>query len=53
MKRIYFELKRRGVDCLELDNLNRSALHYAVIGGTHLLIDMLLEEGASAKQLDK
>ena len=31
LRRIYDTFKKRGVNCLETDNFNRSALHYAVI----------------------
>ncbi len=30
LKRIYDQLKKRGVNCLEQDNLGNNALHYAV-----------------------
>lgn len=42
MMRIYQQLKKRGVNCLELDYQNRSALHYAVNGGTFNLVEILI-----------
>ena len=53
MMRIYYKLKKRGLNCLELDHQNRSALHYAVNGGTFNLVEILLSEGLSARQQDK
>lgn len=49
MMRIYYKLKKRGLNCLELDHQNRSALHYAVNGGTFNLVEILLSEGLSAR----
>jgi len=31
LKRIYDELKKRGVNCLESDDLKNNSLHYAVM----------------------
>lgn len=53
LKRIYETLKKRGVDCLELDGHGRSALHYAVKAGSKELVQMLVEQGADPKTQDK
>lgn len=44
LKRIYDALMKRGVDVRAKDNFGRNALHYAVIGGSLQLVQMLLGE---------
>lgn len=44
LKRIYDALRKRGVDVRAKDVLGRNALHYAVIGGSEPLVEMLLSE---------
>jgi ankyrin repeat protein len=45
LKRIYDQLKKRGVNCLEQDNLGNNALHYAVDCGCYDLCQILIQEG--------
>ena len=45
LKRIYDTLKRRGVKCLERDNLDNNALHYAVKSNCFELCEILIKEG--------
>lgn len=42
LKRIYDALLKRGVDFHAKDMFGRNALHYAVIGGSTQLVEMLL-----------
>lgn len=44
LKRIYDALMKRGVDVRAKDDFGRNALHYAVIGGSQPLVEMLLSE---------
>lgn len=42
LKRIYDALLKRGVDVHAKDMFGRNALHYAVIGGSTQLVELLL-----------
>ena len=42
LTKIYTALKERGVDCGAKDQFGRTALHYAVIGGSLPFVKMLL-----------
>jgi ankyrin repeat protein len=53
IKRIYDYLLKRGVDCRAKDMFNRTALHYAVIGNSPILVRMLLDErGYNPNEID-
>ena len=45
LRRIYDQLRKRGVNCLEQDSLGNNALHYSVISRCYDLCSILLEEG--------
>jgi len=44
LKRIYDQLRKRGVNCLENDSFGSNALHYAVEAGCYDLCKILIEE---------
>ncbi len=44
LQRIYNELKKRGVNCLEQDSLGNNALHYAVDCQCYELCQILIED---------
>ena len=52
LRRIYYALKKRGVDCLAPDGYGRTALHYSVRSGSVELVTILLAEGASTQAVD-
>ena len=45
LRRIYDQLRKRGVNCLEIDSLGNNALHYAVQSNCYDLCSILLDEG--------
>lgn len=51
--RIFETLKKRGVNALQIDEMGRSALHYAVKSKSKELVDLLITQGADPKLLDK
>ena len=44
LKRIYDQLKKRGVNCLDQDSLGNNALHYAVDCNCYDLCHILIQE---------
>lgn len=46
-------MKKRGVNCLEVDGLGKTALHYSIQRSCLELIRLLIDEGADPKTLDK
>lgn len=53
LRRIYDQLRKRGVDCLEIDSLGNNALHYAVESNCYDLCSILLEEGIQVNAVNK
>lgn len=53
LRRIYDQLKKRGVNCLELDSLGNNALHYAIPSRCYDLCSILLDEGISVNAVNK
>lgn len=49
LERIYSTLKKRGVDCHAKDIYQRTALHYAVISKSVLLVDLILKSETDYK----
>jgi ankyrin repeat protein len=52
LKRIYDQLRKRGVNCLENDSFGSNALHYAVEAGCYDLCKILIEEKIDVNQIN-
>ena len=53
LTRIYTELRRRGVNPHDIDNMGRSALHYAVKSHSIYMVQQLVDvEGVKVNQYD-
>jgi ankyrin repeat protein len=52
LRRIYNQLRKRGVNCLEQDSLGNNALHYAVTSNCYDLCSILLDEGISVNEIN-
>jgi ankyrin repeat protein len=53
LKRIYKELRRRGVNPHDTDEMGRTALHYAVASNSIFMVDQLVNiEGVKVNQFD-
>ena len=52
LKRIYDQLRKRGVDCLATDALGCNALHYAVECNCYDLCKILLDEGVNVNKVN-
>lgn len=52
LKRIYDQLKKRGVNCFEKDSLGNNALHYAVISSCYDLCEILINEGININEVN-
>lgn len=52
LRRIYDQLRKRGVDCLEQDSLGNNALHYSVTSRCYDLCSILLSEGISVNAVN-
>ena len=53
LKRIYDQLRKRGVNCLDVDSLGNNALHYAVESGCYDLCQILIDEGIDINAVNK
>ena len=53
LRRIYDQLRKRGVDCLSTDSFGCNALHYAVQTNCYDLCKILLDEGVDVNKVNK